>query len=247
MNYQRVKRQSALKKFIKEKLAEKQYALRSLKGAEKVRAEKLIINKAKEEFEMGYKNSNQKGKEDESTDEGSETNPEKGSETNPEAGGDGPGEGDEGGESGGDGAPGAGEGSGDDGQGSDENGKSDDDQSLAELVSDMYEQGAKTKDEMYEALYCHDFQSAPYDEVESFFENLGGSDEDPEKPGAEEGQDPEAGAGEGDDSEKKGSEKPFEEMDEEELKAYAAEKGIDLGNASSKNGFIKKIRKHLES
>lgn len=35
-------------------------------------------------------------------------------------------------------------------------------------------------------------------------------------------------------------------MDVEELKAYAAEKGIDLGNATSQNGIIKKIKDFQE-
>jgi len=33
----------------------------------------------------------------------------------------------------------------------------------------------------------------------------------------------------------------FEGMDAEQLKAYAAEHGIDIGNSSSVNGILKKI------
>ena len=36
-------------------------------------------------------------------------------------------------------------------------------------------------------------------------------------------------------------------MDIEALKAYAAEKGIDLGNATSQNGIIKKIKDFQEN
>lgn len=36
-------------------------------------------------------------------------------------------------------------------------------------------------------------------------------------------------------------------MDVEALKAYAAEKGIDLGNATSQNGIIKKIKDFQEN
>lgn len=40
--------------------------------------------------------------------------------------------------------------------------------------------------------------------------------------------------------------KSLEDMSEDELRAYAEEKGIKLGNASSKNGMIKKIKKASE-
>lgn len=39
----------------------------------------------------------------------------------------------------------------------------------------------------------------------------------------------------------KTTDKPFEGMTVEELKAYAEEHNIDIGNASSENGIIKKI------
>lgn len=40
--------------------------------------------------------------------------------------------------------------------------------------------------------------------------------------------------------------KPLEEMNIDELKHYAEEKGIDIGKASSINGIIDKIREHSE-
>ena len=39
----------------------------------------------------------------------------------------------------------------------------------------------------------------------------------------------------------KSTDKPFEGMSVDELKAYADEHNIDIGNASSENGIIKKI------
>lgn len=43
------------------------------------------------------------------------------------------------------------------------------------------------------------------------------------------------------------SEDFFESMTVEELKAYAEEKGIDIGKATSKDGIIKKIQKVEEA
>lgn len=43
-----------------------------------------------------------------------------------------------------------------------------------------------------------------------------------------------------------GSELKLEEMNEEQLREYAKEKGIDLGNSSSINGMLKKINKASE-
>lgn len=40
--------------------------------------------------------------------------------------------------------------------------------------------------------------------------------------------------------------KPLEEMNIDELKQYAEEKGIDIGKASSINGIMDKIKEHEE-
>lgn len=40
--------------------------------------------------------------------------------------------------------------------------------------------------------------------------------------------------------------KPLEEMNIDELKHYAEEKGIDIGKASSINGIMDKIKEHEE-
>lgn len=41
-------------------------------------------------------------------------------------------------------------------------------------------------------------------------------------------------------------EKTLEEMNVEELTAYAEENGIDIGKSTSQNGILKKIQKALE-
>lgn len=169
MNYQRVKQQAALKALIKKRLMEKSEALKSLKGQSRYDAEKMIIEEAKKEFKLGYKNSKQKsGKEDDQKNEGNEANSQ--------------GQGSEGSE---------GQGSNEGQQGSSEGGS----------------------------------------EFDGSDESNEGSDEN---------------SNEESDGSKPGNEKPLEEMDEQELKAYAEKHEIDLGNASSKNGFLKKIQNHLE-
>jgi hypothetical protein len=199
MNYQRTRKQAAFQKFLREKLAEKREVLRSLTGSEKDKAEKMIIAKAKKEFELGYKNSKQKASE-------ADKKPKK--------------------------------------------------PTLEELVKKFFDEG-KTKDEIYKELYNHDFQSAPYDCVEDLFE-----DEDPENndgdPPADPDADPENNDGSDDDKDPSDedkdpespelkSEEELEALSEEEVKAYAESHGVDIGNSSSKNGYLKKIRKHFES